>query len=230
MIICFDLDDTLYSEIEYVKSGFNAIGIYLNNNYIIEKSPEDISNSLIQIMNHAGRGKVLDKYLKDQGIYSKNLVKSCISIYRKHYPTIELNEDVLECIEKLNIQYSLYLVTDGNLTAQRQKIKALRLHKYFKKTLPTHQYGVKCSKPSTYVFKKICTWEGIEYSDLVYIGDNPNKDFINLKKLGSTTIRIKQGMFQDITLPEEYMAHHEISNINELYKYIPLNEQLFSHR
>ena len=30
MIICFDLDDTLYPEIEYVKSGFKAIGIYLN--------------------------------------------------------------------------------------------------------------------------------------------------------------------------------------------------------
>lgn len=224
MIICFDLDDTLYPELEYVKSGFKAIGIYLNDNYITEKSPVDISNSLIQIMNHTGRGKVIDTYLKEQRIYSKKLVKSCVSIYRKHYPTIKLNEDVLECLEKLKIHYQLYLVTDGNLSAQRQKIKALKLHKYFKKTIPTHQYGVKCSKPSTCVFKKICTWEGVEYSDLVYVGDNPNKDFINLKKLGSTTIRINQGMFKNFILPEEYMANHEISNIKELYKYIPLNE------
>ena len=134
MIICFDLDDTLYPEIEYVKSGFKAIGIYLNDYKIIEKSPEDISNSLIQIMNNEGRGKVIDTYLKEQGIYSKRLVKICVSIYRKHYPTIKLNEEVIDCLEKLNNQYPLYLVTDGNLTAQRQKIKALNLHKYFKKS------------------------------------------------------------------------------------------------
>lgn len=224
MIICFDLDDTLYPEIEYVKSGFKAIGIYLNYYKIIEKSPEDISNSLIQIMNHMGRGEVIDIYLKEQGIYSKNLVKLCVSIYRKHYPTIKLHEEVIECLEKLNVQYPLYLVTDGNLTAQRQKIKALNLQKYFKKTLPTHQYGVKCSKPSTCVFEKICAWEEVEYSELVYIGDNPNKDFINLKKLGSMTIRINQGMFQDFTLSEEYMANYEISNIKQLSKYISLNE------
>lgn len=220
MIICFDLDDTLYPEIKYVRSGFFAIGVYLYEKRIIDKSPKQVANSLFQIMNQQGRGKVIDTYLKNQGVYSKSLVKSCVTIYRKHLPDIKLTDEVISCLEALNAQFALYLVTDGNLTAQRQKIKALNLHRYFKKTIPTHQYGVRCAKPSLCVFQKICSWEGKGFTDIVYVGDNPHKDFVNLKKMGSTTIRINQGMFRDLSLSQEFMAHHEISNINEINQYI----------
>lgn len=220
MIICFDLDDTLYPEIKYVRSGFIAIGVYLNEKRIIAKSPEQIADSLFQTMNQQGRGKVIDTYLKMQGAYSKALVKACVSIYRKHLPDIKLSDEVISCLEALTAHFSLYLVTDGNLTAQRQKIKALNLHRYFKKTIPTHQYGVRCAKPSVCVFQKICSWEGREFTDIVYVGDNPNKDFVNLKKMGSTTIRINQGMFRDLNLSKEFMAHHEISNFIEINQYI----------
>ena len=53
------------------------------------------------------------------------------------------------------------LYPDGNLNTQRQKIKALRLDRFFKKSIPTYQYGLRYSKPSTYVFQKICNWEKI---------------------------------------------------------------------
>ena len=220
MIICFDLDDTLYPEIKYVRSGFKAIGFFLNEKRIIDESPEQIADSLFQIMNLQGRGKVIDTYLRKLGIYSKTLVKSCVTIYRKHLPDIKLDKDVVSCLEDLNAQFELYLVTDGNLIAQRQKIKALSLERYFKKTIPTHQYGVKCAKPSICVFQKICSWEGVGFSDLVYVGDNPHKDFVNLKKMGTTTIRINQGMFRDQSLSQEFMAQYEISNINEIYQHI----------
>jgi putative hydrolase of the HAD superfamily len=36
MIIVFDLDDTLYEEITYVRSGFKAVANYLSKNYKIE--------------------------------------------------------------------------------------------------------------------------------------------------------------------------------------------------
>ena len=32
---------------------------------------------------------------------------------------------------------------------------------------------------------------------MIYIGDNPNKDFLNLNKVKSTTIRIKRGIFKN---------------------------------
>ena len=38
MIIIFDLDDTLYDEINYVKCGFEEVSKFLNKNFSINKN------------------------------------------------------------------------------------------------------------------------------------------------------------------------------------------------
>lgn len=219
MIICFDLDDTLYDEINYVKSGFRSVSKYLSDLNFLRKSENQIFKDLIDILNCNGRGKVIDIFLHDNEIYSKNLVLKCLSVYRKHKPVIKLNSNVSVILRGLKKKYgNLYLVTDGNLVVQRNKINALNLKKYFKKTIPTHQYGITNAKPSIYAFKKISIFEKKKISDIIYIGDNPNKDFIELKKNGATTIRINQGMFKDLILDEKYMADYEITNLKYLEK------------
>ena len=37
MILVFDLDDTLYSEITYVKSGLKEVSIFLNKDFELDK-------------------------------------------------------------------------------------------------------------------------------------------------------------------------------------------------
>ena len=218
MIICFDLDDTLYDENKYVESGFRAVSKYLSDLNILRISKNKIFTDLIEILNLNGRGKVIDIFLKKNKIYSKNLVLKCLSAYRNHRPKIKLNSDVNVILSRLKKYGNLYLVTDGNLVVQRNKINALNLKKYFKKTIPTHQYGIVNAKPSIYVFKKISTLEKKNVSDIVYVGDNPNKDFIELKKHGAITIRVNQGMFKNLILDEKYMADYEITNLKYLEK------------
>jgi putative hydrolase of the HAD superfamily len=43
-----------------------------------------------------------------------------------------------------------------------------------------------------FITLKITELEKTGWNDLVYLGDNPNKDFINLRKLGANTVRIRQ--------------------------------------
>ena len=74
------------------------------------------------------------------------------------------------------------------------------------------------SKPSIYCFQKIIELEKASWSDIIYIGDDPNKDFINLRKAGSRTIRIMQGRFSRIKLSHEYEADFEIENLTKLPK------------
>ena len=219
MIICFDLDDTLYDEIKYVKSGFRAVSKYLSDLNILRITKNKIFTDLIEILALNGRGKVIDIFLKKNNIYSKNLVLKCLSVYRKHKPKIKLNPNVNVILSRLKKKYgNMYLVTDGNLVVQRNKINALNLKKYFKKTIPTHQYGIVNAKPSIYVFKKISTLEKKNINEIIYIGDNPNKDFIELKKYGAITIRVNQGMFKNLILDKKYMADYEITNLKYLDK------------
>lgn len=96
----------------------------------------------------------------------------------------------MEYLQSKNIP--LYIVTDGNKIVQNNKIEALNLRKHIKKDFITHRFGKKHSKPSTYCFEKIRKLENVNPEDIVYIGDNPNKDFVNIKELGFRTIRIKK--------------------------------------
>lgn len=212
MIVVFDLDDTLYEEITYVKSAFKAVANYLEKSHAL--NAEEVYAELLEVLNEKGRGSVFNNVLSKCVIFSKAEVNRCLSVYRKSEPEIQLTKEALRCLERFE-HLPKYVVTDGNKMVQTAKIKALKLDQYFEKAIPTHNYGLKHSKPSTYVFHKILEWEKMQAGDLVYIGDNPNKDFVNLKKEGFKTVRVRTGMFKDVRLERDYEAHYEINSLDE---------------
>tara|TARA_B110000971_G_C19956286_1_gene475794 strand:+ start:136 stop:813 length:678 start_codon:yes stop_codon:yes gene_type:complete len=214
MIIVFDLDDTLYEEITYVKSGFKAVADYLSKNYKIEGS-EKIYTELVQVLEKQGRGKVFDAVLTKYHLSNKKIIRKCLSVYRVHHPKISLSKAGRACLERFK-NHPKYLVTDGNKVVQTKKIKALQMNKYFKNMMPTHNYGLQHSKPSSYCFYKILEWEKAEAKDLVYIGDNPTKDFVNLKKDGFKTVQVLTGEHREVEMPLQYQADFKVYSLDEL--------------
>ena len=217
-VIIFDLDDTLYPEIEFVQSGFAAVSEYLHALHP-KHSKESLYTLMLQELEKNGRGKVFDVVLESLGCKTKQMVKKALSIYRLHTPTLTLPQESREILEYYSSQnIPLYIVTDGNKIVQNNKIKALDVERFLKKSFITHRYGKIHAKPSPYCFVKIAQKEGVKYEDIVYIADNSNKDFVGIKKLGFRTIRIKQGMFQNVQNPKEYQAECEIESLLELKK------------
>ena len=51
---------------------------------------------------------------------------------------------------------------------------------------------------------------------MTYIGDNPHKDFINLKPLGVHTIRINTGHYMDVEVPQRFDAAITIEKLEDL--------------
>jgi len=213
MIIVFDLDDTLYDEITYVRSSLFEVSLYLSEKLHISK--DIIYSNLNEVLEINGRGKVFDIVLTNYGIYSKSEVKRCLSIYRSNNPKIKLFDHAISCLERFKY-YHKYLVTDGNKVVQKKKIDALGLNKYFIKALPTHNFGIANAKPSTYVFNKILKWENASPHELVYIGDNPKKDFVNLKKEGFKTIRVLTGCYKNLRLESEFEADYLVNTLDEI--------------
>ena len=213
MIIVFDLDDTLYDEITYVRSSLFKVAVYLSEKYNIDK--DIIYVDLNDVLEKKGRGNVFDIILSNYGIYSKIEVKKCLSVYRNNTPKIKLFDEAINCLKRFS-DYRKYLVTDGNKMVQTKKINALGLNKYFVKALPTHNFGISNAKPSTYVFHKILEWENASPHQLVYIGDNPMKDFVNLKKEGFKTIRVLTGFYKNIRLESEFEADNLVNTLDEI--------------
>lgn len=214
MILVFDLDDTLYPEISYVKSGFREVSRFLGNELSIDS--KKIYSRLIELLDDCGRGRVFDIFLDEQNRYSKSLVARCLSIYRNHDPKIALSPEIRSLLNRLKAKAPLYLVTDGNKLVQQRKIGALKLDRYFKKTFVTHNYGLASSKPSLNCFNKIAAIEGVHVSNIIYVGDDPYKDFVSLNRIGATTIRVRTGRFASNKVTKEFDAKITINSLSDL--------------
>jgi putative hydrolase of the HAD superfamily len=212
MVIVFDLDDTLYPEITYVRSGFLAVARYLNP--LLHIGVEQIFNELNYELS-LQRALVFDRFLEKKGIKNKRLVNQCLSVYRQHDPQIALFPEAEECLNRLK-HFPLYIVTDGNKLVQKRKYLSLGLALKIHKCFCTYSYGLKHSKPSPYCFQKICDLEQVEPNQVIYVADNPNKDFVGLKPLGFHTVRVLTGPYKELIVSPAYEAEWRINNLSEL--------------
>jgi putative hydrolase of the HAD superfamily len=187
--ILFDLDDTLYPEIEFVKSGFAAVSSYLAKRYGLNE--HELLEKMLSILEQNGRGKVFDMLLADVGYYSAENVKLLVYLYRSHLPTIHPYPDtilVLKELKKVNLR--LGILTDGMASVQRNKIRALGINDLFNAIMCTDELGKECWKPSAVPFKIILELLQVLPQDAIYVGNDIGKDFFAPNELGMTTIRI----------------------------------------
>lgn len=212
-VLVFDLDDTLYDELSYVYSGLSAVADFLEERLKLNALLS--YNEMKEILNIQGRGHVFDTLLKKHGLFSKAIVKQCLQVYRHHIPNLKLYRDAERLFERTE-QYPKYIVTDGHKIVQDIKINALKLREVMKHCYITNRYGIHNNKPSPYCFLKICKQEHVDPKQVVYIADNPYKDFIGLKPFLFQTIRVLKGRYKDIQLDEAHEADRTITSLDEV--------------
>lgn len=190
--LIFDLDDTLYSEKEYVRSGFKKVGEFLSDIPDVEK----------KLWKYFENGKsAIDELLMHEGIYTETLKEECLKLYRFQSPSIHLYPGVAQMLLNLNKSgYLLGIITDGRPEGQKAKVDALRIRAYMNKIVITDELGgVKARKPNPAAFYFIQKELGISYQEMCYIGDNIKKDFIAPEQLGMQCIwfRNPDGLYYD---------------------------------
>lgn len=212
MVLIFDLDDTLYDELTYVRSGFHAVARFLEEKFGWD---QDASyRFMTRILCRQGRGRVFNRLLEAHNTLRKGLVLQCLGVYRSHFPNIRLAPAARKLLPHLT--GPLYLVTDGNKQVQARKVAALRIESRFRKVYITHRYGVRCAKPSTHCFKRIRDRERCAWKEMVYVGDDPSKDFVNLTPLGVRTVRVLTGRHRHEAAKPGYEAVYAIRDLSQL--------------
>jgi putative hydrolase of the HAD superfamily len=188
--VVFDLDDTLYDELDYCRSGFRAVAESVAD-LPDAPSAKHVFDSLWRQFSAGNRTKTFDAALDDLGIsYDEKIIQKMIKTYRSHKPKIKLPADSARVLRQLSRKYTLALLTDGFLPAQQLKVQALKIEKYFKCIIYTEQLGRKYWKPSTVGFEKLMQALNAKPQDIAYVADNQMKDFIAPNKLGFLTIQI----------------------------------------
>lgn len=181
LCVIFDLDDTLYKEIDYLKSAYRFIAEKLQT----EHCPAE---NLYRVM--------LDAY--NNGLNAFSVVKSVWNIeapietllhwYRTHVPNIVLPEDSKNLLDFLKSKdVPIGILTDGRSVTQRNKIKSLGLNQYIpeQNIVISEEFGSEkpCEANYTY-FESLYS----EIDNFIYVGDNPRKDFVAPNRLGWKTV------------------------------------------
>lgn len=218
-IVCFDLDDTLYKEIDFLKSGywkisemvakrygFDAVEIYDRLLYWYYSG----ENAFVNLNESYGINNPIDDYL---------------NVYRNHHPNISLSQDTIETLDVLSQKgVILAIITDGREITQRQKIDALGLTKWVSEDFIYINGNPQYFKPSHFSFDRLMLhcYEQFPQSDIsyCYIGDNPQKDFLAPNQLGWESICLvddgRNIHRQDFNLEDCFLPKKTIKTIKEI--------------
>ena len=225
--VIFDLDDTLFMELDYVKSGYKYVANFLAS--IINKHPNSIYDDLLSLFNRKVPN-VFDSYINEafsisgSSLNYTKIIEECINIYRNHTPCIQLSEETYKLLDLLKEQgYLLGIITDGRPEGQKNKIKSLNLEKYMHTIIISDELGgIAFRKPCEKPYLEVLQRMSLSAQECIYIGDNPSKDFISAKKLGFKTIMIKrnQTIHKQEHLSSEHTADVTIDNILDIITFL----------
>ena len=215
--VIFDLDDTLISEKEYVRSGFRQVAINISDEYKLDMN--EVYKLLLDIFEEDSKN-VFNRALNKLNIsYEIEYIKKLIDIYRGHKPDIKLYDDakyILDILYKKGIK--LGIITDGYKITQRKKLEALNIDNYFECIVVTEELGREFWKPHSRPYEIMKDKLNLDYDEMVYVGDNLSKDFVTANKLGMKTVFINriEGVYSEIEIDEEYLASLEVTNLRKL--------------
>ena len=176
-VLVFDLDDTLYPEVDYLDSGMRHVC-----NELEKLCGENHYETLL------AAGKSIDWLALSCQLagWPASSKESLLWLYRLHFPSISLSE---ECKNHLawfsKNAKGVAILTDGRIVTQRLKLRALGLEEW--PAYISENYGA--PKPDAARFQLIEKHFPAEH--FVYIGDNVAKDFYAPNALGWTSFCIR---------------------------------------
>jgi putative hydrolase of the HAD superfamily len=187
-VVVFDLDDTLYLERDFVRSGFAAVGAWLASQHGVR----GFEACAWRLFEAGRRGDIFDQVLPRLGIDpGRALIDRLVRVYRDHRPSIRLEPAAADLLARLSGRCHLAVLTDGFCDTQKRKIAVLELESRCRTIVCTDQWGREHWKPSPMGFVHIQEALGVAPEGCVYIGDNPAKDFRAPKALGWQTLRLR---------------------------------------
>ena len=181
--VIFDLDDTLYAEKDYVRSGFLSVA----------KEFPQIKNMAERLWNvFESGGRAFDTVLAEEKITDKETKLQVLQVYRFHIPKITLYDGVADMLMRIRQRgIRLGIITDGRPEGQRAKIEALGLETLVDHVIITDELGgTSFRKPCDLAFKKMQEHMQVPFERMMYIGDNVIKDFVAPEHLGMKSCHV----------------------------------------
>jgi putative hydrolase of the HAD superfamily len=188
-LVVLDIDDTLYLERDYVRSGFTTVGAWARD----ELGVDGLGDRAWAAFEAGVRRRIFDEALAGVGVEATpNLVSRLVEVYQSHAPTIEMLADARAWLDRVAPHVALAVVTDGPLTSQHAKAEAMQLSRWADLIVFTETLGPGRGKPHPAAFEQLEREVGLRGDRCAYVADDPAKDFVAPHRLGWRTVRVRR--------------------------------------
>lgn len=188
-LVVLDIDDTLYLERAYVRSGFAAVGVWAHR----ELGVAGLGERAWAAFEAGVRGTIFDDALAACGVEpGPDVVPRLVGVYRTHRPDIVLLPDARAWLDARRAGVAVAVVTDGPLASQQAKADALGLTRWADPLVFTEALGPGRGKPHPAAFEQTQRAVGLSGPACAYVADNPAKDFAGPRQLGWRTVRVRR--------------------------------------
>lgn len=218
-VVCFDLDDTLYKEIDFLKSGYRKVSEMVGNRYSL-----DAHEVYARLLSWYNQGEnPFERMNEAYGL--NNPIGDYLNVYRYHQPSILLSQETISTLDALKYAGSvLGIISDGREITQKQKIEALGLLGLIESDFVFINEDKKYFKPNHWSFDRFMLTCYEKYPnaelDFYYVGDNTDKDFLAPNQLGWESICLlddgRNIHKQNFELSKEFLPKQTINEIVEL--------------
>ena len=188
LVLVFDLDDTLYPERQFAVSGFKAAERWA----AAELGVEGLAAHMTRLLDDGHLGELFRLALSDKlPEHQPEHLVGLLEAYRNHEPELELFDDADWALSHFAGRAKLGLITDGTHHVQAKKVAALGIAPHFHEIVYTHALGGRAfSKPHPQSYELVERALAGGGEQLVYVGDNPAKDFVVPNARGWTSIMV----------------------------------------
>lgn len=213
--VLFDLDDTLYPEIEFIRGGFRLVAEFLAARGL--GSPEETAAIFEDFHWRGNRDRVFQQAAAQVG-YPEAWIPELVWVYRRYQPQLVLPEETRRVLHALCGHNRLGVITDGHREVQWRKVRSLGIEQLVDVIVTTDDFGRRRWKPDPQPFLTACRALRVQPPECVFVGDHPIRDIHGAARLGMKTIRIRRGdgYFANSQNQEPFLPDAEILCLNEL--------------
>lgn len=213
-----DLDDTLYPQRSYLTGAVAAVASRAASRGLDGGA---FARTFQEVLDDGSdTGRTIDETLLRLGHPTPDdeILATLIQAFVEYCPaSLTPYPGVVESLERLAQRVPVACLTDGDARVQRAKIAALGVSQYFHQVLITDEVGGRARrKPDPWGLERIAEDLNVSLTDLVVIGDRPDKDVALALVVGAAVVRIRQGEYRLLPSPRGISTVDDFASATDL--------------
>lgn len=187
--LIFDMDETLYPERQFIRSGFRAVAVDVERRYGV---PADAAfTALLRTLRNGGRRRALQTLCASFGLPA-SAVPELVEVIRRHEPTLHLPGASVAVLTRARAEgWRLGVLTNGLPEVQARKVRALGLDNLVDAVVYAQEWGSRKGKPERESFDVVRARLNTPPGVTVFVGDDPWCDIIGARGAGLHTILLR---------------------------------------